>query len=67
MEFLNSGRLEKVSVDAEQSELLIKVLDAAVIRLEGGTDLDLKILDEVPGTEIFLVFSSVDPSYLVTI
>lgn len=57
MEFLNSGRLEKVSVDAEQSELLIKVLDAAVIRLEGGTDLDLKILDEVPGSEISSVFS----------
>lgn len=50
MEFLNNGRLEKVSVDAEQQEQLIKVLDAAVIRLEGGNELDLKVLDEVPGT-----------------
>uniref|UniRef100_A0A1B6EMZ7 Serrate RNA effector molecule homolog n=2 Tax=Proconiini TaxID=565685 RepID=A0A1B6EMZ7_9HEMI len=48
MEFLENGRLDKVTVDAEQSELLIKLLDAVVIRLEGGTDLDLEILDEVP-------------------
>ncbi|KAG8241523.1 hypothetical protein J6590_085147 [Homalodisca vitripennis] len=48
MEFLDNGRLDKVTVDAEQSEQLIKLLDAAVIRLEGGTDLDLEILDEVP-------------------
>lgn len=48
MEFLETGRLDKVSVDAEQSEQLIKLLDAVVIRLEGGTDLDLSILDEVP-------------------
>lgn len=49
MEFLDTGRLDKVSVDAEQSEQLIKLLDAAVIRLEGGTDLDLSVLDELPG------------------
>lgn len=49
MEFLENDRLDKVTVDAEQSEMLIKLLDAVVIRLEGGNDLDLKILDEVPG------------------
>lgn len=49
MEFLESGRLDKVSVDAEQTEPLTKLFDAVVIKLEGGTDLDLSILDEVPG------------------
>ncbi|XP_054277475.1 serrate RNA effector molecule homolog isoform X2 [Macrosteles quadrilineatus] len=47
MEFMESGRLDKVSVDADQSEQLIKLLDAAVIKLEGGNDFDLQILDEV--------------------
>lgn len=55
MEFMESGRLDKVAVDAEQSEQLIKLLDAAVIRLEGGSDLDLTILDEVPGKLITLL------------
>jgi len=46
MEFLEQNRLEKVSVDADQSEQLIRLLDAVVIRLEGGTDYDLLALDE---------------------
>ncbi|PSN55053.1 Serrate RNA effector molecule [Blattella germanica] len=46
MEFLEQTRLEKVSVDADQSEQLIRLLDAVVIRLEGGTDYDLLALDE---------------------
>lgn len=46
MEFLENGRLEKVSVDADQSEQLIRLLDAVVIRLEGGTDFDLQVLEE---------------------
>ncbi|XP_075217478.1 arsenic resistance protein 2 isoform X2 [Lycorma delicatula] len=48
MEFMENGRVERVSVDADQSEQLMKLLDAVVIRLEGGTDLDLTILDEAP-------------------
>ncbi|XP_046995994.1 serrate RNA effector molecule homolog isoform X2 [Schistocerca americana] len=46
LEFLDNGRLDKVSVDADQSEQLIRLLDAVVIRLEGGTDFDLQVLDE---------------------
>jgi hypothetical protein len=50
MEFLEQTRLEKVSVDADQSEQLIRLLDAVVIRLEGGTDYDLLALDEPRST-----------------
>ncbi|XP_067011210.1 serrate RNA effector molecule homolog isoform X3 [Anabrus simplex] len=46
LEFLETNRLDKVSVDADQSEGLIRLLDAVVIRLEGGTDFDLQALDE---------------------
>ncbi|XP_069705569.1 serrate RNA effector molecule homolog isoform X2 [Periplaneta americana] len=46
LEFLQQTRLDKVSVDADQSEQLIRLLDAVVIRLEGGTDYDLLALDE---------------------
>jgi hypothetical protein len=46
MEFMEQNRLDKVSVDADQSEQLIRLLDAVVIRLEGGTDYDLLALDE---------------------
>lgn len=46
LEFLDNGRLDKVSVDADQSEHLIRLLDAVVIRLEGGTEHDLLVLDE---------------------
>ncbi|XP_055871422.1 serrate RNA effector molecule homolog A-like isoform X4 [Biomphalaria glabrata] len=37
--------LDGVSVDVESTDKLIKILDAAVILLEGGNDLDLTILD----------------------
>lgn len=46
MEFLETGRLDKLSVDNDQSEQLINLLDAVVIRLEGGTDFDLQVLEE---------------------
>jgi hypothetical protein len=46
MEFMEQNRHDKVSVDADQSEQLIRLLDAVVIRLEGGTDYDLLALDE---------------------
>nr|CAD7424962.1 unnamed protein product [Timema monikensis] len=48
IEFLESDRLDAVSVDAHQQEQLITLLDAVVIRLEGGTDLDLQILEATP-------------------
>lgn len=40
--------IKNVSVDTTQTEPLLRVLDTVVIKLEGGTDDDLKILDEKP-------------------
>lgn len=36
------------SVDTTQTEKLLRLLDTVVIKLEGGTDDDLKVLDEKP-------------------
>ncbi|XP_045110234.1 serrate RNA effector molecule homolog isoform X2 [Portunus trituberculatus] len=46
-ELYHAGRLETISVDADQSDQLLKLLDSVVIKLEGGTDLDLQVLDQV--------------------
>lgn len=40
--------MTNVSVDTTQTEKLLRLLDTVVIRLEGGTDEDLKVLDEKP-------------------
>jgi hypothetical protein len=45
MEMLESGRVDNVKVDADHGDAVVKLLDAVVIRCEGGTDLDLTILD----------------------
>ena len=54
MEFITSGRVSSVGCDIERNEELVKLLDAVVIKLEGGTDFDLTVLDqpepEDPGT-----------------
>jgi hypothetical protein len=47
LECLEKDWFSKISVDSDQSEQLVKLLDSMVIKLEGGTDLDLKVLDEV--------------------
>lgn len=44
---MEQGRLDQLSVDADQSEKLVKLLDGVVIKLEGGTDMDLLVLDQV--------------------
>ncbi|XP_061619029.1 serrate RNA effector molecule homolog isoform X1 [Phyllopteryx taeniolatus] len=41
--------LDGVALDMEHATAIIQVLDAAVIKMEGGTDLDLKVLE--PGGE----------------
>ncbi|GAB1598058.1 serrate RNA effector molecule homolog isoform X3 [Argonauta hians] len=46
LELLAQKRVDACSVDVDKSEELIKLLDAAVIKLEGGDDTDLKVLDE---------------------
>ncbi|XP_036967054.1 serrate RNA effector molecule homolog [Acanthopagrus latus] len=44
---LDTNWLDNVSLDMEHAPAIIKLLDAAVIKMEGGTDLDLQVL-EVP-------------------
>ncbi|XP_068164135.1 serrate RNA effector molecule homolog [Antennarius striatus] len=43
---LDNNWLDNVSLDMEHSAAIIKLLDAAVIKMEGGTDLDLQVLEE---------------------
>ena len=45
MDMMNKGKFDHVSVDADQSEKLVKLLDTVVIKLEGGTEKDLQVLD----------------------
>ena len=44
-EFLTQGKIEDLQMDCEAQESLIRILDSVVIKLEGGTDFDLKSLD----------------------
>ncbi|XP_074479775.1 serrate RNA effector molecule homolog isoform X2 [Sebastes fasciatus] len=44
---LDNNWLDNMSLDMEHAPAIIKLLDAAVIKMEGGTDLDLQVL-EVP-------------------
>lgn len=48
MELLENDNIEKVSVDIDQTDVLLHLLDSVVIKLEGGTEEDLKILDVKP-------------------
>lgn len=47
-EVLQSALVTSVNVDTNQSDKLLRLLDTVVIKLEGGTDEDLKVLDEKP-------------------
>ncbi|XP_078585527.1 serrate RNA effector molecule homolog isoform X3 [Branchiostoma floridae x Branchiostoma japonicum] len=47
-ELMEQGWLDKVTVDTDKSDVITKLLDAAVIKIEGGSDYDLKILDQPP-------------------
>lgn len=47
-EVLNTGLVTSVNVDTTQSDKLLRLLDTVVIKLEGGTDEDLTVLDEKP-------------------
>lgn len=48
LEILESREIDKVSIDADQADTLLRLLDAVVIKLEGGTEEDLQILDIKP-------------------
>ncbi|KAL0994318.1 hypothetical protein UPYG_G00120590 [Umbra pygmaea] len=45
MFLMENGWFDNVSLDMEKSQAIMKVLDAAVIKMEGGTDHDLRILE----------------------
>ncbi|XP_068611952.1 serrate RNA effector molecule homolog [Brachionichthys hirsutus] len=42
---MDNSWLDNVSLDMEHALAIIKLLDAAVIKMEGGTDLDLQVLE----------------------
>nr|SVE75055.1 EOG090X04A7 [Daphnia dolichocephala] len=48
MDLMGEGYFDQVTIDADQSEKLVKLLDTVVIKLEGGTELDLQVLDNPP-------------------
>lgn len=48
---MDAGLVTSVNVDTNQSDKLLRLLDTAVIKLEGGTDEDLKVLDEKPNID----------------
>jgi len=43
VDFFGKGKFDGVSIDGDQSEQLIKVLDSVVIMLEGGSEPDLQV------------------------
>uniref|UniRef100_A0A6J0U415 Serrate RNA effector molecule homolog n=1 Tax=Pogona vitticeps TaxID=103695 RepID=A0A6J0U415_9SAUR len=43
---MDNGWFENLQLDIDKANTIIKVLDAAVIKMEGGTENDLKILDQ---------------------
>lgn len=47
-ELLEKGEIEKVGVDTTNTEPLTRLLDTVVIKLEGGSDEDLAVLDIKP-------------------
>ncbi|XP_042210136.1 serrate RNA effector molecule homolog isoform X2 [Homarus americanus] len=51
-ELHEANRMDNISVDADQSDQLLKLLDSVVIKLEGGTDLDLQVLDQLPEEDV---------------
>ena len=48
LELLNVGEITSVTVDTTNTDQLLKLLDTIVIKLEGGTEEHLKILNEKP-------------------
>ena len=48
MELLENKYFENVSLDVDKADQIVRVLDAVTIKLEGGSDFDLKSLEEGP-------------------
>merc|ERR1711894_485900 len=49
--FLKQNKFDKVAVDNDQSDSIVKLLDSVVILLEGGTDFDLQVLERTDDDE----------------
>uniref|UniRef100_A0AAY5L9J6 Serrate, RNA effector molecule n=1 Tax=Esox lucius TaxID=8010 RepID=A0AAY5L9J6_ESOLU len=48
---LDNGWLDSLSLDMEHAPSIVKLMDAAVIKMEGGTDHDLQVLEAPPPGE----------------
>ena len=46
MKFFDEKKFQETSIDGDQSDALVKLLDSVVIYLEGGTEFDLQILEQ---------------------
>ncbi|XP_050541392.1 serrate RNA effector molecule homolog isoform X2 [Daktulosphaira vitifoliae] len=46
-EFLSKSKIDGIVIDADNPDPLVHLLDSIVIKLEGGTDFDLTVLDPV--------------------
>ncbi|KAK9727699.1 SERRATE/Ars2, N-terminal domain [Popillia japonica] len=46
LDLLQDGRLNNVSVDCSQTNHLLKLLDTVVVKLEGGTEEDLAVIEQ---------------------
>ncbi|XP_071855335.1 serrate RNA effector molecule homolog isoform X2 [Apostichopus japonicus] len=51
MEIFNKEILARGGLDASSAPDLMKIMDTIVIKLEGGTDFDLEVLEEIPDSE----------------
>merc|ERR1711981_1433480 len=49
--FLKQEKFDKVTVDNDQSDSIVKLLDSVVILLEGGNDFDLQVLERTDDDE----------------
>ena len=59
MKLMDSGKIASTSCDMTKGDELVKLLDAAAILLEGGTDFDLGVLDQLPQE----VTAAIDAAY----
>lgn len=48
LNLLKSGRVDSLTLDIDNSDAIMKLLDSVVIKLEGGTESDLAVLDRPP-------------------
>jgi len=47
-----NGKIDSISVDANNGGHLIRLLDSVIIKLEGGTDFDLTVLSPTETSKI---------------